>query len=164
MKTKTKSRRDWQEMVRIERDHPGLAGDARWANAMGKGKKRNWLRLLRGTSLVEKAAEKLVMPLLRPEEITYQDLWTMFDGLWALRSALHPHSAPGFVGDVPDERGTAARSGSAGIADTAFVRTLTRIKRMTKKQGVQSLKDAGILSPKGNYTKPYRKGAGGGDK
>ena len=27
---------------------------------------------------------------------------------------------------------------------------------MTRKEGIQSLKDAGILTRKGNYTKPYR--------
>jgi hypothetical protein len=43
-----------------------------------------------------------------------------------------------------------------GIPDIAFARTISRIKRMTRKEGIQSLKDAGILTRKGNYTKPYR--------
>jgi hypothetical protein len=43
-----------------------------------------------------------------------------------------------------------------GVPDSAFARTLSRIKRMTKQQMFQSLRDAGILTAKGNYTKPYR--------
>lgn len=43
-----------------------------------------------------------------------------------------------------------------GIPDIVFARTISRIKRMTKTEGIQSLKDAGILTRKGNYTKPYR--------
>jgi hypothetical protein len=101
-KRKTKNRRDWEEMVRIEHEHPGLAGSRYGAYAMPLD------------PLTLQAAE-LVMPLLRSKEITYQDLWTMLDGLWALRRELHPSSAPGFVDDVPDERGTAARSGKIRV-------------------------------------------------
>jgi hypothetical protein len=58
---------------------------------------------------MEKAALKLVMPLLRPKKITYQDLWTMLDGLWKLRNELHPKckreytdSRPGFTDFLHD--------------------------------------------------------------
>jgi hypothetical protein len=42
------------------------------------------------------------------------------------------------------------------VPDSAFARTLSRIRRMTKQQRLKSLQDAGILTAKGNYTKPYR--------
>ena len=47
-------------------------------------------------------------------------------------------------------------SSSVTVPDEAFARTIARIKGMTKQQRIQSLKDAGILTPSGNYTKPYR--------
>jgi hypothetical protein len=45
---------------------------------------------------------------------------------------------------------------SFAVSDETFARTLARIKAMTKAQGIQSLKDAGILTSRGNYTRPYR--------
>jgi hypothetical protein len=42
------------------------------------------------------------------------------------------------------------------VHDDAFERTLARMRAMTNGERVQSLKNAGILTAKGNYTKPYR--------
>jgi hypothetical protein len=50
-------------------------------------------------------AAHLVMPLLRREKITYQHLWDMLDGLWALRRALRPDSKA----ELADSRESRAR-------------------------------------------------------
>jgi len=42
------------------------------------------------------------------------------------------------------------------VPDDAFARALKRIKGMTKAERINSLKEAGILTRKGKYTKPYR--------
>ena len=48
------------------------------------------------------------------------------------------------------------KSSSVSVLDEAFSRALSRIRSMTKAERIQSLKNAGILTPNGNYTKPYR--------
>jgi hypothetical protein len=48
------------------------------------------------------------------------------------------------------------KSSSVSVPDEAFSRTISRIRSMTKAERIQSLKNAGILTPSGNYTKPYR--------
>lgn len=48
------------------------------------------------------------------------------------------------------------KSSSVTVPDEAFSRALNRMKTMTKTERIQSLKNAGILTPGGNYTKPYR--------
>ena len=57
---------------------------------------------------------------------------------------------------MPTPRANASKSASFSVPDSAFAQTLTRIRQMTKSQRIKSLKDAGILTPGGNYTKPYR--------
>jgi hypothetical protein len=57
---------------------------------------------------------------------------------------------------VPTLRANASKSATFTVPDAAFARALTRIKKMTKSERIKSLKDAGILTPGGNYTKPYR--------
>jgi hypothetical protein len=42
------------------------------------------------------------------------------------------------------------------VSDDVFSRALERIHSMTDAQRVQSLKDAGILTPSGKYSAPYR--------
>ena len=48
------------------------------------------------------------------------------------------------------------RALSGAVPDSAFAKALRQMKTMTKTERVQSLKDAGIITAKGNYTKPYR--------
>ena len=48
------------------------------------------------------------------------------------------------------------KSSSVFVPDEVFSRALSRIRSMTKSERIQSLKNAGILTPSGNYTKPYR--------
>lgn len=42
------------------------------------------------------------------------------------------------------------------VPDAVFAKALRQMKTMTKAERVKSLKDAGIITAKGNYTKPYR--------
>ena len=46
--------------------------------------------------------------------------------------------------------------GHVEVTNEIFERSVARVKAMTPTQFRQSLVDAGILTPKGNYTKPYR--------
>lgn len=57
---------------------------------------------------------------------------------------------------MPTLRANASKPGSFTVPDAAFARALTRIKKMTKSERIKSLKDAGILTQSGNFTKPYR--------
>lgn len=41
-------------------------------------------------------------------------------------------------------------------SDEVFERSIARVKAMTPAEFRQSMVDAGILTKKGNYTKPYR--------
>jgi hypothetical protein len=58
--------------------------------------------------------------------------------------------------DMANARARSKKSSSVSVPDEAFSRALSRIRSMTKAVRIQSLKNAGILTPHGNYTKPYR--------
>lgn len=57
---------------------------------------------------------------------------------------------------MANARARSNKSSSLSVPDEVFSRALSRIKSMTKSERIQSLKNAGILTPNGNYTKPYR--------
>jgi hypothetical protein len=42
------------------------------------------------------------------------------------------------------------------VPDEAFSAALKRIRSMTKPQRIESLKNTGILTPSGNFSKPYQ--------
>ena len=42
------------------------------------------------------------------------------------------------------------------VPDEAFSAALKRIRSMTKPQRIESLKNTGILTPSGNFPKPYQ--------
>jgi hypothetical protein len=47
-------------------------------------------------------------------------------------------------------------SRSTSVTDETFARVVAGIKAMTKAERVQSLKNAGIVTARGDYAKPYR--------